>query len=162
MKFCMLFNKENKEFKSWHLVVLIIIVIVAIAFKINSSIWPKATVQIGGQTIKVLVANTYLRWVEGWSKKNNMGKYSGMLFIYPRVEEHIMVMRDMYFALDIVWLNDNQIIDMAFNLKPEFGVAEDKLIKYYARGPSNRVLELPAGWLSAHNVRIGDVVNISN
>lgn len=157
----MLFKKnDNKEFKGWHLIILLIVAAVAIVFKISSGIWPKATVQIGGQNIKVLVANNYTRWVEGWSNKKNMGDYLGMLFVFNDNRQHIMVMRGMRFSLDIVWLNNKVIVDIAPNAKPELGVVEDKLTQYFARGPSNMVLELPTGFTSQYNIKIGDKIEV--
>ncbi len=152
--------KEQKPFKTWHLALIIVVIIVSVGYKIYSSLWAKATVKIGGQEIHVLVADTYNHRLKGWSDKKDMGKYGGMLFVFPGSGQHAMVMRDMHFPLDIVWLDGNKIIDIAPNLPPELGVPEEQLIVYRARAESTLVLELPAGFKDQTGLKIGDIVEI--
>ena len=73
-----------------------------------------------------------------------------------------MVMRDMHFPLDIIWLDGNKIIDIAPNLPPEPGLAEEQLTIYRSRAASTLVLELPAGFMERTSLKIGDVIEISN
>ena len=158
----MLFRKEkNNELKKWHLIVLGIVVVFAVGVRIYNARWPSATVQIGGQTLSVLVADTYQHEVEGWSNKNDMGQYGGMLFIFSGSGQHTMVMRDMRFPLDIVWIDGTHIVDIAPNLAPEPGRTEAELTPYFARLPSTLVLELPAGFALKYGVRVGDSVKIA-
>lgn len=152
--------REKKPFKTWHLILLVIIVVFAMGKKIYDSFWPKATIRIGGQETRVLVADTPARRLKGWSDRKNMGKYGGMLFIFPEPGRYAMVMRGMRFPLDIVWLDGNKIIDIAPNLSPEPNVPEKKLTIYGARASSTMVLELPAGFRDRTGLKIGDMVEI--
>jgi hypothetical protein len=152
--------KESKPFKTWHLVLLILILVISVGYKIYGSLWTKATVKIGGQEVRVLVADTYNHRLKGWSDRKDMGKYGGMLFVFPDRAQHAMVMRDMHFPLDIVWLDGNKVIDIAPNLLPEPGVPEDQLVVYMARAASTLVLELPAGFKERTGLKIGDTVEI--
>jgi len=158
----MFFNKTAPAPKPWHFIMLGVIVITAIIFNIYQSQWPTAHVAIGGQTIKVLVANTYPRQLQGWSDKKDMGSVGGMLFPFGMLGQHAMVMRDMDFPLDIIWLNGGTIVEMAPNLPPAVhGIPEDQLTPYFSRLPSTNVLELPAGFVQAHGLKIGDTVTIT-
>ncbi len=120
--------------------------------------WPKAEVVLAGQNLKVLVAKNPARLYEGYSNKDNLGKYDGMLFVFGNYGQHPMVMRDMRFALDMIWLDGTEIVDMAKNLSPEPGKTEPELTPYIARVRNNMVLELPAGFLDKYEVKIGDKI----
>lgn len=152
--------KEQKPFKTWHLVFLLIVAGLSIGYKIYGSLWTKATVKIAGREVRVLVADTYNHRLKGWSDRKDMGKYGGMLFVFPDRGQHAMVMRDMHFPLDIVWIDGNKIIDIAPNLPPEPGLPEDKLTVYRARAVSTLVLELPTGFKDETGLKIGDEVAV--
>ena len=154
-------SHKPREFKRWHMYLLIIMIVVAIGYKLYSSIWPKGIVVIGGETISVLVANNFPHLYKGWSDRDSMGEYGGMLFVFLRKDQHAMVMRNMRFPLDIVWLNGNTIVDIAPNAVPEPGRSESQLTPYFARLPSTFVLELPAGFTSKYGVKVGDTIKLS-
>ena len=151
--------KEVKQLKTWQKVFFLIVIAAAIGFKLFSYHWPKATVSIGGQEIKVLVADTYDHELTGWSNKKDMGQYQGMLFYFSSRDQHAMVMRNMLFPLDIAWIDGNQIVDMASNLPPD-NHPESQLYPYMSREPSTLVLELPAGFLQQNKVKIGDTIGV--
>src|SRR3989344_6135441 len=150
--------RGQKPFKTWHLVVIILVIVVAAGYRIYGSWWTKATVKIGGREVLVLVADTYSHRLKGWSDRKDMGKYGGMLFVFPERSRHAMVMRDMHFPLDIIWLDGGKVIDIAPNVLPEPGIPEELLTVYQARAASTLVLELPAGFMSQTGLKIGDEV----
>jgi uncharacterized membrane protein (UPF0127 family) len=65
-------------------------------------------------------------------------------------------MRDMQFSIDVVWLREEKVVDIASSLPLEPGVPEGELRGYFSRGLADMVLELPAGWVVAHELKIGD------
>lgn len=152
--------KESRPFKTWHLVFVAIIIVLAIGQKIYSSMWTKAMVKIGGQELYVLVADTYDHRLQGLSGKKDMGKYGGMLFVFPNAGRPVMVMRDMNFPLDIIWIDGTKIVDIAPNLLPEPDRVEADLTRYQARTTSTLVLELPGGFMERYNLKIGDEIEI--
>lgn len=154
--------KEQKPFKTWHLTFLGVVVIIFIANLIYASFWPKTTIKIGGRQVYVLIADSYDHRLKGWSGKKDMGKYGGMLFVFAERGQHGMVMRDMHFPLDIIWLDGYTIVDIAPNVPPEPGVPEEQLTIYQARAPSTAVLELPAGFRDQTGLKIGDTVEVKN
>lgn len=152
--------KNSKPFKTWHLVFILLVIVISVGYKIYGSLWTKATIKIGGREARVLVADTYNHRLKGWSDRKDMGQYGGMLFVFPDRGQHAMVMRDMRFPLDIVWLDGNKVIDIAPNLPPEPGILEEELTVYRARAASTLVLELPAGFKEQTGLKIGDEVEI--
>ncbi len=153
-------TKEHQPVKRWHIIVFVLIMVAAVGVKIYTAIWPKAYLNIGGERLKVLVANTEARGIEGWSNKKDMGNYQGMLFIFPERGQHAMVMRAMRFPLDIVWLDGTTVVDIAPNLPPDQARLEAELTPYFARAASNFVVELPAGFAKDHNLKVGDSIKI--
>ena len=151
---------NSQQFKMWHAVAFAVILVFAIGNKLYSSIWSKTTIILAGKELRVLVADTPRHRFQGWSGKKDMGKYDGMIFTFQDASRHPMVMRDMYFPLDIIWLNGEKIVDIAPNLSPQAGVPEDRLLVYQARTTSTMVLEVPAGFMNETGVKIGDTVQI--
>ncbi len=160
----MLFNKkENTEKKVSKFNLIIIVGLLVCAFVLyfyQKYYWPKMEIVIGGQEVKVLVAKTPARLYEGWSNKDEMGKYGGMLFVFGEKSRHPMVMREMRFSLDMVWLDGEEVVDLAKNLAPELGKNNRELTPYIGRTGNNMVLELPAGFLDKYGVKIGDKIQI--
>lgn len=156
----MLETKESKQPKKWHYIFFAVMILLAIGLKAYSYYWPKADVNLNGRILHVLVADTARNLIKGWSGKKNMGKYDGMLFVFPEKKQHTMVMRDMNFPLDIIWLDGFTIVDMAPNLQQENDMPEEDLTPYLARLPSTLVLELPAGYIVENKLKIGDRMEI--
>lgn len=151
---------EKRVIKKWEIYFFILIILAAIGFKIYSSVWPKATIKIDSQSLRVLVADTFQHRIKGWSGRKNMGNYDGMLFVFPDRGQHAMVMRDMNFPLDIIWIDGDTVVDMAPNLAPEPNRAESDLTPYFSHLPATLVLELPTGYIMRSNLKIGDKLEI--
>ncbi len=145
----------------WKIYTVFVIIAAALGLKLYNSWWPKADVVVGGTTLRVLVADTVQHRYHGWSERKNMGKYDGMIFVFPDVGQHTMVMRNMEFPLDIVWLNNDIIVEIAPEVQPEPGKTEGLLTPYFSRGDSDAVLELKSGFVKEHNVKIGDKVTVT-
>ncbi len=70
--------------------------------------------------IKLELADTSAKRVAGLSGRPSMGVDQGMLFIFDEPGNHCIWMKDMKFAIDIVWIDENKIItDIKKNTKPE-------------------------------------------
>ncbi len=152
--------KKKMEFKTWHVILVLALLALSIGGRFYAGYWPKTTLKIAGQELRVLLADTDEHRHKGWGGAKDMKKYGGMLFVFPNRGSHAMVMRDMNFPLDIVWIDNGEIVDMAPNLPPEKGYTEEQLTPYFARLPSTLVLELPAGFISENGLSIGDTVEI--
>lgn len=147
--------------KKWHLIVLGAMVICLIFLFIRNRMWSETIIRVNNTDLQILVADTLAKQHEGWSNKPDMLGKDGMLFIFGYNTPHAMVMRDMQFPIDIVWVSDSgTITDMVIGAKPEPGVAEADLIVYQSRLPSAAVLELKAGLISQLGLSIGDTVVI--
>ena len=138
------------------------IILFALVVKLYSYHWPSIEVKINNNDLKVLVAKESTRLYKGLGGRENLDKYDGMLFVFPSEDQHSIVMRDMKFPIDILWIRDGKVIDIAPNVPIEPNRAETDLIVYFARQDSDFVLEMPAGQVLARNIKIGDSFAVGN
>lgn len=104
---------KNKTSK-FQLLILGFIILFSFCLKIYYDYyWPKAEVVIGGHALNVLVADNMKHWQKGLGGRKDLGKYDGMIFLFPTTEQHVFVMREMQFPIDIIWIKGNEIVDMA-------------------------------------------------
>lgn len=155
-------KKKINEVKTWMFVLLIFIIASAILLKVyNLPLhWKTTDIKIKNDIIKVLVSDRPALRYKGLSDRADFGKSQGMLFKFDSKDYHTMVMRDMKFDLDIIWVDSGKIIDMAQNLRIEPSVSEIQLIRYRPRLPATIVIELPAGYVLKNSLKIGDSVII--
>ncbi|MFA7653744.1 MAG: DUF192 domain-containing protein [Candidatus Magasanikbacteria bacterium] len=156
----MIFKRENKEPKRWHFVVLIVVIALGLGLKLYSYHFETVKVRLNNQEYKVLVARTLTQQYRGWGERKNMGAAQGMLFFFNNRDQHTMVMRDMLFPIDIVWVDGQIVVDMAPNVSIEPGKTENQLTPYIGRGVSTIVLEMASGTIANAGLKIGDVVEI--
>lgn len=121
--------------------------------------WPTVTVQLAHTKLEVLVAKTPKHWYEGVGGRKSLEPYDGMLFLFDGSSRQAMVMRDTLFPLDIIWLDHGVVVDIAPHVQPEIDRPEAQLTRYYPRANANMVLELPAGWVLEHGLKIGDLLS---
>lgn len=109
-------------------------------------------VLLEGQTIHVAIADTPALREKGLGGRTGLRENEGMLFIFPEDGIYPFWMKDMRISLDIVWLDAaGQVVFMKEDAAPSsFPAAFTPAV------PARYVLELPAGWASAHGVQIGD------
>ena len=143
---------------SWQFVFILVIVVLAIGLKLYSFYWPKTEIRVNGEILKVLVAKDYKHLVKGLGGRKDLSGYDGMLFVFGNRNQHTMVMRDMEFPIDIVWIDSGQIVDIAPNAAIELDKQEGEYFPYLARTVSSHVLETPAGTANSRGWKIGDRV----
>ena len=110
-------------------------------------------VTISGESFKLEVADTEEKRLKGLSGRNEMASDKGMIFIFDDVASHGIVMRGMRFPLDIIWLRNKKVVDIADNVYPDNGF-ESKI--YYPVIQADVVIELNAGAAEKLNLKVGD------
>ena len=149
-------SKPKHEWKRSYTIFLAVFVLAAIGANLLSRRSPEHTVTLKGERLHVLVADTPLLRLRGLGGRASLGDYDGMLFIFPEAGRHGIVMRDMEFSIDVVWVANGEVIDFAQNLPLQPGVSETELHGFFPRKEATIVLELPAGWAAKHDLKIGD------
>ncbi|MCX6811844.1 MAG: DUF192 domain-containing protein [Candidatus Berkelbacteria bacterium] len=156
------------------LVIIVIIIIVAGISLLIYKFWPHKTnensqmkspqveysqVQIGGQEIHAEVADNEELRMKGLSGRESLGNNDGMLFVFEKPDIYPFWMKDMNFAVDIIWIKDKKIVDIVKDAEPP-SVA-GKTISYTPKAEADIVLETVAGFCEENGVKIGDEVQIS-
>ena len=123
---------------------------------------PGRQVTIGATTIPVEIADTDAKRSLGLGKRTSLDKDSGMLFIFPQKDvTRNFWMKDMNFAIDIIWINDGKIVRIDKNVPPQPGVADSALKSYSSGTPVDYVLEVNAGFSEKGGINIGSGVDLS-
>lgn len=146
-------KKPIKKIGKWS--VIIFFGVALFLFGWNRLHWPKATLDVNGQTIRVLVAKSVYQQYRGLGKRDSIESYQGMIFPFLLYGRQGIVMRDMRFPIDIIWLRDGVVVDLAQNVPLEVGRQEGEYTIYRPRADANAVVELPAGKSAELGIGIG-------
>ncbi|KKU94128.1 MAG: hypothetical protein UY26_C0003G0279 [Candidatus Jorgensenbacteria bacterium GW2011_GWA1_48_13] len=125
-----------------------------------SAVKRKSEIKINDQLIVAEVAKTEGERARGLGGREDIGVNEGMLFLFDNVGVYPFWMKGMKFAIDIVWINGDKIVDITENVAPEPGESDAELAVYYPSVPVNRVLELRAGRVRLLRTVEGDLVKI--
>lgn len=119
------------------------------------------TATVGGKTYKLLLAKTDSEKQKGLSGRNNLASDSGMLFIFKDKDIYPFWMRDMKFPIDIIWIDDNKVVDFIENAPAApSGQSPANLVIYKPDAKANYVLEINAQEISKNKIKVGDNVEL--
>lgn len=114
----------------------------------------KINMVIGDSKLMVVIARSEQERYKGLSGIEAIQDDQGMLFIHDDLGRHAYAMRDMLFDLDLVFINDEKVVDIARGVS----IMYEGEIKGGA--DYNYVLEVNADWTKRQDVNIGDEVKI--
>jgi uncharacterized membrane protein (UPF0127 family) len=122
----------------------------------------KRDLEIGGEVFEVEIANTTTTRSRGLSYRDSLGDKKGMLFIFPYQGKIGFWMKDMNFAIDMVWINKGQVVGVTENAKPESKKSLLSLPIYYPPREVDMVLEINAGEAERNGIKEGTPVRLSD
>jgi uncharacterized membrane protein (UPF0127 family) len=142
------------------IVVLLSITVVLIAGffalkQAKSSFQTEATLVINGKPVAVELFDTPEEKARGLSGRKELAYDRGALFVYTSKGLQGIWMKDMHFAIDVLWLDqEGGVVDLADDMRPESypQVFESRVPAYY-------VLELPDTAIADYNISIGTEVD---
>jgi uncharacterized protein len=115
-------------------------------------------VTIGDEAFSAHVADTETARARGLSDFAALGPSEAMLFVFPNPGNWGIWMKDMGFAIDILWLDsDLKIISIEEEVSPE---TYPKI--FFPSAPASYVIELPAGIFSSTGAKAGDTVSVES
>ena len=121
----------------------------------------KVKVKIGQNELRVEVARTLAEQAKGLSGQTSLGEDEGMLFVFTNKQITTFWMKGMSFPLDFIWLADDKVVEIAENIQPPPAAAlEQNLPIYQPIVPVDQVLEVNAGWVARHGVKVGERVEV--
>ena len=119
-------------------------------------------ISVAGSTLTVEIADSNEKRREGFSGKKSLSEGNGMVFVFEGDSRPSFWMKDMNFAIDIIWVKDEKIVGIEKNVQPEPGVSEKNLTLYPAPQAIDHVIEVNAGYSEKNNLEIGDSVDLSS
>lgn len=114
-------------------------------------------VTIDSKTIKVQVADKIPQILQGLSGRQSLAVDQGMLFVFPKSGIYDFWMKEMRFTLDIIWISQDQIVDLWQNAPLPQG---ENIPRYRPKEAAQYVLEVNAGVAVQNQWKIGDKVLI--
>ncbi|KKQ96189.1 MAG: hypothetical protein UT23_C0038G0001 [Candidatus Woesebacteria bacterium GW2011_GWA1_39_12] len=115
---------------------------------------------IGNVKIQIEVARTPEEKNQGLSGRQSLAEGSGMLFIFEENSRPNFWMKDMRFAIDIIWINDGKVVQIDRAIPPpELGTKDGDLELYRSNQPIDLVLEVPSGFSDKNQIEVGGVVH---
>ena len=112
--------------------------------------------------VVVEIAERPAAQARGLGHRDSLEWGRGMLFVYERATFQGFWMKGMRFPIDIVWLRERRIVDIAHRV-PAMppGTPDRSLPVYRPRELADLVLEVPAGFAEAHSWQRGDTARIT-
>ena len=143
------------------LFILVVVVFLVVGFFLIKNNSPKNVevnqihfVKIAGKILKVSLALTLEEQEQGLSGRNKLREDESMLFVFDYINKHPFWMKDMNFAIDIIWIGENlRVVYIKKNAQPE-SYPETFLPKQDAK----YVLEVLSQFSEKNNLKEGDRV----
>ena len=110
-----------------------------------------------GVSIPVEVSDTPEKRSLGLGKRDKLEKGWGMLFVFEKRIPHSFWMKNMRFPIDIIWLDNQRIVELAENVPPPQEGESPKVME--PRLPSNFVLEIESGRARALGLKVGQMLS---
>ena len=153
--------KEETLISKWQLFFIGSFFVTFLVLLVWNSLGPRTMlVMLDEEPLNVYVADTLKNTYVGLGGRDDLGEKDGMMFLFDFPGRHGIVMRDMQFPIDIIWLYEGTVVDMVPAAPIEPGVPEYALTTYYPRTDATMVIELSAGWAAEHDLKIGDTLRI--
>ena len=110
------------------------------------------SLKIADTLVEVEVADTDSARQQGLSGREQLNPGTGMLFIFENSNLYGFWMKDMKFAIDIIWLDANmRVVHVESDVRPDTYPQT-----FTPVSPAQYVLEVPAGFAIEKGLEIGD------
>lgn len=119
---------------------------------------PSVIATIGNNSYKLYAPNTTSEQQRGLAVFDYLANEQGMIFRGNPVGVQGVWMKDMKFNIDIIWVDkDNRIIHLVKNASKD---SYPTIFQNPDSTASAYIIELSAGQLEAHSIKVGDEVRI--
>ena len=116
-----------------------------------------ATIKINNNVLQVEIAKSLLSQKKGLSDRDSLAQDRGMLFIYDDNRIRNFWMKDMRFALDVLWISDNKVVGLTENIP--FSLENDQIRRFVSPVEADMVLEVNAGYIAKNGLKMGDSID---
>lgn len=141
-------------------VCLLIIGFSIYAFRIKPTVTGPSLV-MNGTMVNIEIVSSAEDLARGLSGRRSLQPNQGMLFLFPTYGIPSFWMKDMLFAIDIIWIRDDKVMDISAHVQPPESTTS-VLPTYHPNTYVNKVLEVQSGFVDRHNIRPGTSVEYIN
>ena len=146
--------------------IVLIVAVIGVGVWWYRNIWhgcnpqlPEEQLTVGSAQFTVEMATTMTQQACGLSGRTGLADGHGMLFLFSSPNIQNFWMKDMNFALDMVWISDDKVVGFAQDVPPPMPGEQLWELKIYTSPPGvDKVLEIPAGTVAKDGIQVGDVV----
>ncbi len=120
-----------------------------LAFNVSASV-----IQIGDVALQVEIADTQEKKEKGLSNREFLEQNSGMLFLFEKPGRYGFWMKEMNFAIDIIWIDkDKSVVEITANVDPKTFPEI-----FYPKEIIQYIIETQAGWTKVNEIQLGDKI----
>lgn len=130
-------------------------------FAFNLPFTSQAKAEVNGNELDLIVVSSEEDRMNGLSGRRSLDQDKGMLFVFEEKDTHSFWMKNMNFPLDIIYIDDNKVIDIKKNVPPLEEDDPDPTV-YTPVSPANFVLEVNAGVADEYDIAVGSTISFEN
>jgi len=136
-------------------IISLILVVIFLSACINNNV---INLKINDQILNIEVSDDALSKAKGLSGRENLGENCGMIFLFSEEARHTFWMKDMNFPLDIIYVRENEIVEIFKNV-PIFDEAGE-ITEIFPEQKADKIIELKSGWCDLYGVQTGDKIEL--
>ena len=129
--------------------VLLMLTVFGLLQALNFSFFKAPTAKINDKTFKLDVAKTDEKKQIGLSKFKSLPQDRGMIFLFDKPSLYSFWMKDMKFAIDIIYIRGDRVVTIYEDQKPTKDGTPGILTP---SEPADKVLEINAGLSQKYNI----------
>lgn len=107
-------------------------------------------IKVAAHTLRAEVVDTDEKRKIGLGGRRGICDSCGMLFVFDKEGRYQFWMKNMFFPIDLVWINGDKVVDITPNV-----THKDQEKRYLSSADVSYVLELPAGTCEKRGIEIG-------
>ena len=115
---------------------------------------------LNGQPIDLEIVTSTKDMAQGLGDRQDLPNRHGMLFVYASPGIHPFWMRHMHVPIDIIWIHEGRVVDIAHRLPPPRFFL-DPPTTYHPQGAATWVLEIPAGSTRQYGLEVNGRVDLA-
>jgi len=117
---------------------------------------PVKEIKVGDATVSAEIADDDEERKYGLSWRKSLGENDGMLFVFEEKRIGGMWMYGMLFPLDVIWICDDTVVDIDENVPNPSNPNSTDIPTYQSDQEINFFLEVNAGFVKEHGIKVGD------
>lgn len=143
----------------WAILIVVIAIFVGIGYMVydSSCNTMQKIVFENGVEVEVEALACASEQAKGLSGRVFLDDKAGMLFVYENSDIRNFWMKDMYIAIDVIWVNNGEVIGFQESIQP---LTAGEVTRFQSPGPADMVLEVSGGFIKENGIEIGQTVTI--